>query len=90
MFKVKVQASHISQMLTTTAKGLTYLYYYQKKIELKEKGIIRYGVGNQRQRQIDNKSYNSPWGQPSGTVVKFACFTSVAQGSQVWILGVDL
>ena len=29
-------------------------------------------------------------GPPGGTVVKFTCSTSVAQGSLVWILGVDL
>ena len=30
------------------------------------------------------------WGWPSGVVVKFRCFTLVAQGSQVWISGADL
>ena len=29
-------------------------------------------------------------GWPSGIVVKLACSTSVAQGLQVWILGMDL
>ena len=30
------------------------------------------------------------WGLPYGIVVKFTCSTSVAQGLQVWIPGVDL
>ena len=29
-------------------------------------------------------------GQPSGVVFKFMCSASVTQGSQVWILGVDV
>ena len=29
------------------------------------------------------------WGQPGGTVVKFACYALSAQGSPVWILGTD-
>ena len=36
------------------------------------------------------KKYGLPGGQPSGVVVKFVCSTSVAQGSQVQILGTDL
>ena len=30
------------------------------------------------------------WGRPGGVVVKFTHTASVAQGSQGWILGVDL
>ena len=36
------------------------------------------------------KKYNFFWGQPGGVVVTFSCSASVAQGSQVWILGMDL
>ena len=30
------------------------------------------------------------WGPPGGVVVKFSHSVSLAQGSQVWILGADL
>ena len=33
---------------------------------------------------------NMRGGRPTGTRVKFACSALVAQGLQVWILGVDL
>ena len=36
------------------------------------------------------KKLSTMRGQPSGIVVKFACFTLAAQGSQVWIPGMDM
>ena len=37
-----------------------------------------------------NQKTTVSWGQPNGIVVKFAHSASAAQGSQVWIPGVDL
>ena len=44
---------------------------------------------NEREGILSSKS-TAPWGQPSGTAVKSAHSTSVAQASPIWIPGVDM